>query len=1183
MSKTVWKYIVTICLLLAFAFQVKAQRFFNLTADDVRIDSVLPRFVYSMPLGDDYQDSIYTVKVKYPEYVDMTPSDIARYNTISGAALPSEVAVSQQISVSRRKGTLVASFSPLVYRNHRYQILVSFMLDIQSKPISRSARKTLRATRAENASAQYADHSVLSSGRWAKIRVPESGIYQLTESFIRQAGFSNINKVKVYGYGGNLQPEALTADYIAQHDDLQEVPQCVVGNRHLFYAKGPVSWESNTATRRIRNPYSDYGYYFLTQEEAGEPATVDSATFVSSFYPSPDFYHSLEEEDGFSWYMGGRNLFEATAINVGETRRYTLSNRSLGSSAVLSVAVTAGSQATVQVLINDSLLGVQTVSVSGEYNHGGESVAVYRLDHLAEQNALSIVPLSGGPVRMDYVALAWSSPEASPQLQGQHLIPEYVGQVANQDHHADEAADMVIIIPSSLRLLAQAQRLKTYHEEHDGLRVNIVPADELYNEFSSGTPDVNAYRRYLRMLQDKALTEADMPKYLLLFGDCVWDNRLLTAACSHLHADDLLLCYESENSFSATDCYVSDSWLGILAEGTGSNPMMEQQDVAVGRFPVTTVEEAKTVVDKTIGYMENRQAGAWQNTLVFMADDGNGNIHMKDENEVADYISGLYPDYLVKKVMWDAYVRQSSSTGNTYPEVTKLIKQQQAQGALIMDYAGHGKADQISHENVLTLDDFAAFRNERLPLWVTASCDIMPFDGIDNTIGEEALLNGKGGAVAFYGTTRTVYTAYNKHINQAFLRNVLSRKDGKPMPIGEAHRLAQNELVLGLDQTANHLQYSLLGDPAMPLNQPTLQVVIDSIDGKPVGTDAAAIQLKAGGVSNVAGHIKESADFEGVVTATILDSRQLVTCRLNDTTSDGADWAFSYYDRPNTLYRGSAEVKNGKFDISFAVPQDISYTDDASALVNLYAVNADNSLTAHGHTEQVQVVSGDVLANDSVGPSIYCYLNSPSFVDGGKVNTTPYFVAKITDRDGINAAGSGIGHDLQLMIDGDINKTYVLNDNFTYDFGTYTSGSTYYSIPALEEGPHRLQFRAWDIKNNCSTVTLNFNVLKGLTPQLLDVGVTENPAATTTTFIISHDRIEADMDVVIELFDTSGRLLWRHAESDVPPSDTYTIKWDLTINEGQRLGEGLYLYRVKISSDGSQYVSKTRKLVVLGK
>ena len=1192
------KYIMLLAWLLALALPMEAQRFFNLTSPEVRVDSVLPQFVCTFPLQGEYQDSIYTVELKYPEYVDMSATDIANYNRISGAALPEQVSIDQQVVTCRKEVLLKVSFCPLLFRENRYQILASFMLDVKAHALSRSQLKARRqmmsaaelSARSGDASSIYAAHSVLASGRWAKIRVSETGVHQLTEQVVRQAGFSNINKVKIYGYGGNLQNEALYSSDLKNYDDLHEVPQCVVDGKHYFYALGPVSWSNTNSALRTRNPYSDYGYYFITQTDE-EPEVWDSTLFAGFYYPRPDDYHSLYEVDGYSWYHGGRNLYDPTAVSVGGKQQVVITNHTGDSQGTLTVAVSAGGNSTVQVSKGSRVLGTITLSlanvVNASYARGLDKSSSFFIADMAERDTITIQPLSGGPIRLDYVSMAWNKPIPMKEWGSQIPAAQYVYNVTNQDHHADGAADMVIIIPTSQKLLKQAQRLKEFHETHDGLRVTIVPADELYNEFASGTPDANAYRRYLRMLSDKAATEADMPKYLLLFGDCVWDNRMLTSDCRNLNPDDYLLCYESENSFSAIYCYVSDSWMGILGEGAGSEPTKEMQDVAVGRFPVTTAAEAKILVDKTISYANNANAGAWQNTLMFMGDDGNNNLHMTDANEVADDVSSHYPSYLVKKVMWDAYTRQTSSTGNTYPEVEKIVKQQQANGALIMDYAGHGINYQISNENVLRLSDFETFQNTNLPLWVTASCDIMPFDGRDATIGEAALLNEKGGAVAFYGTTRTVFADRNKFINRAFLRRVLSLKDGKPITIGEAHRLAQNDVMTGAivssetDNTENHLQYSLLGDPALALNLPTHQVVVDSINGiSTERTDTMAV-LKAGAIARIVGHIQEQPGFHGVVTATVRDNKELITCKRNDRTStDAPDKAFAFYDRQKTLYNGSDSVRNGKFAFSFAVPKDINYS-DATGLINLYAVSNDKALRANGACERFVVGGSADMRNDSIGPSIYCYLNSPSFVDGGSVNTTPFFVAQISDKDGINAAGSGIGHDLQLVIDGDVAKTYQLNDNFTYDFGTYTSGSTYYSIPELEPGKHQLTFRAWDIQNNSSTVKLNFNVVKGLSPTLFDVGVTENPAKTSTTFIISHDRTETNMDVVIELYDTSGRQLWRHAESGVSTSSSYTVNWDLTIDGGRPLGTGVYLYRVKVSTDGSSYASKTRKLIVL--
>ena len=250
--------------------------------------------------------------------------------------------------------------------------------------------------------------------------------------------------------------------------------------------------------------------------------------------------------------------------------------------------------------------------------------------------------------------------------------------------------------------------------------------------------------------------------------------------------------------------------------------------------------------------------------------------------------------------------------------------------------------------------------------------------------------------------------------------------------------------------------------------------------------------------------------------------------------------------------------------------------------MTFFALNSDKSRSANGNFERFYVNGSTSTPNDSIGPSIYCYLNSPSFINGGKVNSTPYFVAQVTDKDGVNASGTGIGHDLELIIDGEMARTYILNDHFTYDFGTYTSGQTYYNIPELSAGMHRLKFRAWDILNNSSTAELSFEVVNGLEPHLFSVSCTDNPATTTTTFILNHDRSGSLVDVELEVFDLSGRLLWRHGENGVSTGNTYTIQWDLTVDGGQRLQTGVYLYRALIGSDGSQKASKAKKLIIIG-
>ena len=1196
------KHIFILLLLLASCFGANAQRFFNLASSQVEVDSVLPEFTYAIPLYDNYDDSLYTVSILYPEFIDMTRNDIANYERLSNEPLPEMPVVKQQIAVSRKKAMLETYFCPLVKRDGKYQILVSFMLKVEAKAKASATKGNETFAKgngamanindafgnnalAKNSSAaeRYAANSILATGKWAKIRVPSSGVYQITESLIRKAGFSSLSKIKIYGYGGNLQAERLDGNTLKELDDLKEVATYDRGKSRLFYARGPVSWSSPTATRRTRNPYSDYGYYFITEttNSEEEPLKADSAAFISAFYPSNNDYHSIYEVDGYAWYHGGRNLYDSKVISSGSSQKVVLSKPADATSAQLSVNVSAGSSSSVEVLHNGASLGTITISVPAKYYAGNEAMKTYTISSQQAKDTITIRNNGGLPVRLDFVSAAWDKPSPAPSLEGSFPDAEYVYNITNQNHHADSAADMVIIIPTSQKLLKQANRLADFHRQHDGMRVNVVPADELFNEFSSGTPDANAYRRYMKMLYDRAETEADMPSHLLLFGDCVWDNRMLTQDCRNMSPDDYLLVFESENSFSETTCYADDGFYCLLDDGEGANLLSsDRPDIAVGRFPVTTEAEAKIMVDKTIGYVENKNAGSWQNTIVFMGDDGDDNVHMHDVNEVADATISAHPEYLVRKIMWDAYPQETSASGHGYPAVTNLIKRLQSSGALIFDYGGHGRPDQVSHENVLRLTDFKAFSNKNLPLWVTATCDIMPYDGVEPTIGETAVLNENGGAMAFFGTARTVFVPQNKAINRAFMKYVLTYdSNGKPITIGEAQRLTKSYLITSSeDRSANKLQYQLLGDPAVALHLPTQKVVVDSINGISVNDTQNKATLQAGSIATICGHIEGNNDFTGLVSATIRDSRELITCNMN--ASAAADSAFAFYDYTKYLFNGSDSIKNGKFNISFAVPLDINYSDKAG-IMNFHAVSSDKQMLAHGYCTNFIVGGTAAVDNDSIGPSIYCYLNSPSFVNGGNVNSTPYFVAQITDANGINSTGNGIGHDLQLIIDGDMAKTYTLNDNFVYDFGTYTSGTTYYQLPELSAGKHTLKFRAWDILNNSSTVSLDFNVVRGLTPKLFNVGVTKNPASTSTTFIINHDRVGTTMDVDIDVFDASGRLLWTRHESGVSTGGAYTSTWNLCTDSGQQLQTGVYLYRVRVACEGSSQASKANKLVVI--
>ena len=1172
----------TIILLLTCIITVQAQkRFYNLTAEELRIDSFLPNVAYSVPLPYNYQDSTYTLSIRYPEYIDMPASDVRKYKAICKELnTEKNPKIQHSISIDKKRATFVAHISPVVFRNGKYQYLVSFLADLKSSPVSKAKAKRLASPKAE----RYAEHSVLSKGKWAKIRVSDSGIHQLTASTIKIAGFSDLSKVRIYGYGGYLVPEVLTEEYLRDYDDLKEIPTCTVGEKKLFYAKGSVYWDSKDSRIRVRNPYSDYGYYFITQDD-NEPLTCTEEELLNTAWPTPDAYHTLYEEDNSTWMYGGRNLFNSEKIESGKNSKNYIINIPEGNTqADLTISVTANARTEIRIYLNGKELGSRSISLMANDKANGFT-DTWNVDNLHGNDTVIIKNVSGGTARLDYISLRYDSPKPAPVLATDNFpTAEYVHKITNQDLHAEKDYDMVIIIPTSQKLLKQAQILAKHHADHDGLNVRIVPADELYNEFSSGTPDVSAYKRYMKMLYDRS-DSLHAPKSLLLFGDCTFDNRMLTSELKSESPDDYLLCYESENSFSSVDCYVSDDFLTYLDDEEDISTFAGLPDIGVGRFPCITETEAAVLVDKTINYALNANAGPWQNTIMFLGDDGNDNIHMNDVNDVAEQTISDHPGYYVRKVYWDAFKRTASSTGNRYPDATSIIKQQQNNGALIIDYAGHGSPTSISHEIVLSIKDFASFKGTNLPLWVTASCEIMPFDSNEETIGEKALLNPEGGAVAFYGTTRTVYAPQNKKINSAFMEYVLTcDKNGKPITLGEAQRQAKNYLVKnGIETTKNKLQYSLLGDPALSLALPTYTAVIDNINGIAVEGDNLP-QLRAGDKVSIKGHIElagsKAENFSGTLDAMVRDTKETIRCKLNNTTSEGADTAFVFTDRKNPLYHGTNKVENGEFTFTFAVPKDINYA-DGTGLINIYAYDATLKASAHGACDRFTVNGSNIAENDSIGPSIYCYLNSEDFTFGGEVNSTPFFVAQISDKDGINASGAGIGHDMMLIIDGDSEKSYNLNDNFTFDYESYTSGQTYYALPALSEGKHTLKFRAWDILNNSSTTTLDFVVKKNIQPNIVDVYATNNPARESTTFVVAHNFCGAELNLEIDIMDASGRLLWSTSERGTATTNTIAYKWNLTTDSGAKLNTGIYLYRIKLSSNGSSYASKTQKILVI--
>mgnify|MGYP003290331069 CR=1 FL=1 len=1248
------RYILLSILLLLALCPVRAQGEMEVNWSAYAQDSVVPVFAHSIDLGYDY-DGTYNVAIEYPELKPLTTNEIARFRLPKRSGAPEWPEIAVYKGVSAKRGQLDVSFSPVIWRDGRYWRIQTFTLKVHREASAKRGR-------AASGMERYAPHSVLAEGRWVKIRVADNGIYMLRDYDLKQMGFSEPSKVRVYGYGGQQLSEG---DPNRWTDDLCEVNVWRGDGRILFYAQGPVSWsmEADQTFTHSRNPYSDYGYYFLTEGEDSQsnalPTAVHSIAAEEPIETTPAY--CLYEVDDYAWFHGGRKLVENYDYLNGSVRSYSLQHTFAAHplhDAALDVCFTHNGSTTtsVAVAMNDVSVGALTLRAIGGHDEAAETTQSFSvdLDEASAQQKVTLTHRRGAGVsgRLDYLRLNYTrfiatnvpiyatssgihtyhigdaemrdgedvtvwritdAPSIEPiaydkatstftadgqcgdvfiafDTKGTYPVPEVVGEIANQDLHATSAMDYIIIVPSSGKLTAQAERLAALHRAQRGLTVKVVRADEVYNEFSSGTPDATAYRRYLKMLYDRASTADEAPKYLLLFGDGAWDNRMLSPAWTATSPDDYLLCYEAENSFNAVDSYVVEDYFGLLDDGEGTNLKTDKVDVGVGRFPVTTVEQARQMVDKVAAYMNNTHAGAWKNTILMLGDDGDRNRHMDDAELVAQMLESEYPDYMVKRIYWDAFPMEATSTGNSYPVVRKRLLELFKDGALMVNYSGHGAPDVISHELVLNKTDMEELSSPRLPVWVTVSCDITPFDNSELSFGESAFLNPKGGAIGLLTSTRTTYAEQNRRVNYFFSKYAFARDDyGRRLSLGDAVRLAKCDLITTgdaslVDKSGNKLNYVLIGDPALGVGNTDYRMVVDKLNGVSVGSGEEVL-LKAGSQVVVQGHVATlggalATDFSGLLYASVFDNMEDIVCRNNakEKDADGNVLApFAYRERTKKFFVGSDSVRNGQFAFTFRVPMDINYSME-SGLINFYAI--DNTLRQEAKGMFDGFLLGgteDELTNDGSGPGIQMYLNSPDFVSGGKANETPLFVAKLEDADGINTTGN-IGHNLTVIVDGQASMTYNLNEYYLSDIGGYTLGTVSYVLPELPEGKHTLMFRAWDMMNNSSTSTIEFEVVKGLAPEILHVRAILGVG--NMIFDVTHDRPENDLEVAIEVFDFSGRILWSHSEQVAALDSNYSYTWNLSCASGKPLDTGVYLYRVIVSSPVGQSTSKAQKIVI---
>jgi hypothetical protein len=464
--------------------------------------------------------------------------------------------------------------------------------------------------------------------------------------------------------------------------------------------------------------------------------------------------------------------------------------------------------------------------------------------------------------------------------------------------------------------------------------------------------------------------------------------------------------------------------------------------------------------------------------------------------------------------------------------------------------------------------DIQKMSNVNQGFWMLATCSFSHFDGGVTSAGEYAILNPSGGAIGVLSACRTVYATQNTVFNRNLCDTLFGHANlfEYNMTLGEATRIAKNKT--GYD--TNKLPYILLADPALKLNYPTdLQVK----------TILEADTMHALSVQMVEGYIQTPDNdtatwFNGKLDVTIFDKEQDITTRDNDETIEDNKTRITYKDYPNTLFSGQTDVIDGKFAFTFMVPKDIRYNYGNGRIV-YYAHDPETREEAVGHYEDFIVGgSSSLMVQDTMGPDLHIYLNTPAFKSGDETYEFPHFYADIHDDNGINTVGTGIGHDLLLVIDNDPKQTYVLNNYFNASNNSYQEGQVSYKMAEQSEGAHTLTFRAWDLYNNSSTASLDFHVVKGLDPSISEVTTYPNPVSKTGVMKVNiqYDRPYEANETTVSLYDISGKLVYTYVQSGVD---------GITLNMSQiAIDPGIYVYQVRIKSANSDHVSKAGKIIV---
>ncbi|MBO7287441.1 MAG: type IX secretion system sortase PorU [Bacteroidales bacterium] len=745
---------------------------------------------------------------------------------------------------------------------------------------------------------------------------------------------------------------------------------------------------------------------------------------------------------------------------------------------------------------------------------------------------------------------------------------KFISKIANQNLHSKYDFDYLIITHPDF--YSQSLRLKDIHSRIDDLKIEIVTPQQIYNEFSCGAQDITAIRDYIRMLYEKSNKRL---RYVLLFGDASYDFKNKSGQVCFIPS------YESKISCSSA-CVVSDDYFVCLDDNEGVMNNTSVIDLAIGRMPVATQEDASAMIDKIEQYISitKESAGQWRKNITFIADDDDTYYasHAEQLENIIRNNGG--EDVDIDKIYLDAYPQIATSSGQRSPECNAAITNRVELGASIINYIGHAGEVGWAAERILTNEDIFSWQNSpKLHLMITASCEFSRFDDHTRTsAGEYVFLNHHGGAIAMMTTARVTYASNSIKLMKLLYEHLFDVEGGKYITMGDVFVHAKQ---VGDE---NSKVYVYFGDPALRLNYPENIIELTSINNHDVILNDTlpnqADTLRALQNVNIKGVVNDMfgthlSDFNGVLHINVYDKDVTYNTHGNETS------VISFKLRNSVIYTGKAEIKDGMFSADFTLPKDINYS-YGEGLISLYAYSDDSD--AHGAYSNI-IVGGlnETADTDNLGPEIKLYIDDERFVDGSMTNENPLLLAYIKDENGVNTSGAGIGHDITATLSGATNKVYTLNQFYEAPLSKDESGLLSYKFYGLNEGEHTLTFKVWDIHNNSSTATIRFDVVKGKVINMENITNYPNPMNGSTNFTFEHNQKDNQIDVVIKIYNVVGQLVKTITEHRYGTTARIEpIKWDGRSDGGTPLKSGVYVYNVTIKNSQSEETSGYSKLII---